>query len=414
MKTHRSEKGQALVLIVLSIVAIFGFAALAVDMGRIYSERRRAQSAADAAALAAAHSVADYKLLDATQSQLYAVLEQVALSSVAENGFLDPNPNSPGDSPDVEIHVPPTHGDFEECDCQYIQVVIHSKLAPIFAQFIFRGQEKISTEAIARGRRNPNVSEDNAVHALSEDDDAVEMDGATGVNVQGGNIFSNGGGVKNGAAGKITVSEGKIKITQSGGWDCNGCNSSTVQGTVLQGVEKEMAQDVPPPYCPAANETIKGVNYYVHNGITGSMTLPKGIHCVTGDIQLNGNDVLKGDSVLLVMLDGGITINGNARINLKRPSAIKDRYSHDYNGLLIYAPKTNTSTIMLGGTADSWFSGTILAPSATCDVGGTSETKALHTSIICDKIKFHGSSEIEIVYEQPENFQMQPLVELIE
>ena len=54
MKTNRSERGQALVLIVLAIVAMFGFAALAVDIGRLYAERRRVQSAADAAVLSAA------------------------------------------------------------------------------------------------------------------------------------------------------------------------------------------------------------------------------------------------------------------------------------------------------------------------------------------------------------------------
>ena len=50
MKTNRSEKGQAFVLIIVAIVAIFGFAALAVDGGNVYAERRRAQNAADASA----------------------------------------------------------------------------------------------------------------------------------------------------------------------------------------------------------------------------------------------------------------------------------------------------------------------------------------------------------------------------
>src|SRR5512135_850844 len=53
MRTHRFERGQALVLIVLAIVAMFGFAALAVDIGRLFAERRRIQNAADSAALAA-------------------------------------------------------------------------------------------------------------------------------------------------------------------------------------------------------------------------------------------------------------------------------------------------------------------------------------------------------------------------
>ncbi len=412
MNTNRSERGQALVLIILSIVAIFGFAALAVDMGRIYAERRRAQSAADAAALAAAYSVADYKLLKAPESEILAIVEQTALESVVKNGYDDPNPNVPGDNPDVEIHTPPTHGDFEECDCQYIQVTITSQTAPIFAQFVFSGEEKWTTEAIARGRRSAYFSQGNAIHALSMDPDAVEMDGDTKVYVNGGNIFSNGGGLKHGAAGNIVVKNGNIQIADD--WVCTGCKSSTVSGKLLTGVEPLFIPDVPMPYCPVANESVKGVNYYVHNGINSSMKLQKGVHCVTGDIVLNGNDVLTGDGVMLVMLDGGITINGNAKLQLKRPSALKDKLGHDYNGMLIYVVRDNASTIMLGGTADSWFSGTIYGMNATCDIGGTSKTNALHTSVICNKVKFHGTSTVNILFKQPENFQMQPLVELIE
>ncbi len=50
----KSEKGQALILIVFGMVALIGFTALAVDGGRVFSDRRNAQNAADTAALAAA------------------------------------------------------------------------------------------------------------------------------------------------------------------------------------------------------------------------------------------------------------------------------------------------------------------------------------------------------------------------
>ncbi len=51
------QRGQALVLVALSIVVILGLAALAFDFGRFYSEKRFLQNAADAAALAAANSL---------------------------------------------------------------------------------------------------------------------------------------------------------------------------------------------------------------------------------------------------------------------------------------------------------------------------------------------------------------------
>ncbi|HAV78498.1 MAG TPA: hypothetical protein DCX53_14210 [Anaerolineae bacterium] len=51
-----SEKGQAIIMIAFGIVALVGFTALAVDGGRVLSDRRHAQNAADTAALQAALS----------------------------------------------------------------------------------------------------------------------------------------------------------------------------------------------------------------------------------------------------------------------------------------------------------------------------------------------------------------------
>jgi hypothetical protein len=284
---------------------------------------------------------------------------------------------------------------------------------PIFAQFVFQGEEKVTSEAVARGRRNTLLSQDNAIHALSNESDAVEIDGTTNVDVKGGNIYSNGGGLKNGSSGKVVVAQGKIRLADS--FTCNGGGCmANVKAKIENGVEARNVLDIPVPYCPDANTKINGVNYYVHDNITSSMTLPKGIHCVNGDIKLAGNDILKGDGVLLVMRNGGIDIKGNAKVALKRPSKVIDNYGHSYNGMLVYVPLTNTNTIAFNGTSGSWFSGTIFAPNSTCEVGGTSSTTALHTSIICDKVKFHGTSTIKIVYKNTENFQMQPLVELVE
>jgi Flp pilus assembly protein TadG len=52
-----SDSGQAFIWFALSLVVLLGIAALAVDVGRLYGERRRMQNAADAAALAGAHEM---------------------------------------------------------------------------------------------------------------------------------------------------------------------------------------------------------------------------------------------------------------------------------------------------------------------------------------------------------------------
>jgi uncharacterized membrane protein len=56
---RRLQSGQIFVLTSLALVAIIGFAALAVDVGFLYSNRRRMQTAADAAAVAGATALRD-------------------------------------------------------------------------------------------------------------------------------------------------------------------------------------------------------------------------------------------------------------------------------------------------------------------------------------------------------------------
>ncbi len=53
MNTYRnSERGQAMVFLVISIVVLLGFVALAIDGGMAYSDRRHSQNGADASSLA--------------------------------------------------------------------------------------------------------------------------------------------------------------------------------------------------------------------------------------------------------------------------------------------------------------------------------------------------------------------------
>ena len=56
---RRHFPGQILVLATITMVILLGFTALAVDMGYLYSTRRRMQTAAEAAAVAGATALRD-------------------------------------------------------------------------------------------------------------------------------------------------------------------------------------------------------------------------------------------------------------------------------------------------------------------------------------------------------------------
>jgi Flp pilus assembly protein TadG len=75
-----SQRGQAIVLIALMIVVMFGLVGLAIDSGRAYLDRRHLQAAVDAAALAAA-----YNYMNTTD---YTQAEQSAVNTYASDELL--------------------------------------------------------------------------------------------------------------------------------------------------------------------------------------------------------------------------------------------------------------------------------------------------------------------------------------
>jgi uncharacterized membrane protein len=65
MRIRSDESGQVLILTALSMTMLFGFLALAVDVGTLFDAKRRLQVAADAAATAGA---LDYSFNGSTTS----------------------------------------------------------------------------------------------------------------------------------------------------------------------------------------------------------------------------------------------------------------------------------------------------------------------------------------------------------
>jgi Flp pilus assembly protein TadG len=78
--SRQIQRGQAIVLVALMIVVLFGFVGLAIDSGRAYLDRRQLQAAADAAALAAAYTYMN--------TGAYAASEQKAADTYASNEAL--------------------------------------------------------------------------------------------------------------------------------------------------------------------------------------------------------------------------------------------------------------------------------------------------------------------------------------
>lgn len=421
MKMQSSEKGQALILIILAIVAIFGFAALAVDGGRIYSERRRAQAAADSAALGAAYEAASGKTVTQARKKV--------MDLAAANGFE--NKLGPGGVPIkenevlVEYFSPPTSGPYKG-DNLYHQVRITERVDPIFSQLLYGGETEIVVEAVTYSNKGCKTcySPGNAIHALNaKAGKALRFDGGVNVTVANGSIFSNSdasdSGDKNGVSGDIVVENGKVTVV--GGWSGD---KSGVSPKPIEGVDHLSVPSVAVPDC--AHEDLgsmvgnkggtlnpgrfpSGVKI---NG--GDWVMNPGMYCIEGGFTVNGNATVKGEGVFIVMMSGDLKLNGNGEVQLKYANDLKDKKGTQWGGMLVYAPHGNTAGVSLSGGNNTMYSGTIYIPDAECSLGGTSDSYGYYAKIMCDTIKIHGNTNVYIYYDPTYNWQPSPVIELMQ
>lgn len=87
-RARKQQAGQAIVIVALMIVVLFGFVGLAIDGGRGYLDRRQMQRSVDGAALAAAYNYMN--------NQDYALAEQAATNEYALNEDLYMTPTCSG------------------------------------------------------------------------------------------------------------------------------------------------------------------------------------------------------------------------------------------------------------------------------------------------------------------------------
>ncbi len=395
MKTYRNEKGQALVLIVFAVIGMLGLAALAVDGGMMYAERRRAQNAADSAALAAA--------LAGVQGRN---VQTAASNALIANGFTL-------DNVVVTVHNPPISGPYATVadSGDYYQVIIKMDIKPVFSQFVFTSGLEFTTETVARGN-NPNGTPSPfgpvALYLTNNmGGGAFQMSGTPDLIVTG-TIYSNDDfGVNGGPT--VQASSIVVKNLPAASIHVNGVTPDPVKGTIAIPV-------LPAPACPPASDhsydrTASGNTLYpgnYKNGITkGDYTFTPGIYCITGGVTWNGNVEMTAEGVTIVMLNGDVRINGTSTMKFSAPTAaqVANPYNGDpklagVEGVWLYMADSNHNQIYWTGDNESYYKGVAYAPNNQCQFGGGSERSAYDGFWVCDNIWMHGSNIFELSYKE--------------
>lgn len=430
---NKSERGQALVLIVLGIVAMIGLTGFAIDGGNAYSDRRNAQNAADTAALAAALSkVQGTSEYGTTGTNGWA---SVGAQRAASNGY-DPNTNSGvtftiyqcDESGKPSCNLPVT-----EDATRYVGVVITSSIRTYFAPVLGIRQMTNTVQAVAKAQPetittyfqgNTLVSTMPGCKNNQWNQDPFTIGGSADVTIGGSGVFVNS------SCNPAFIENGGPNMTSSSTCVVGGVPNNTTGITPPPqggcGTQIDYSQYITQqPSCTQAGQIIKsGGNWVASPGNynstfpnvspAGTLILQKGIYCLNNGLSLQSNWNITTDvngngqydtneGVLLYVPNGSVTFNGGSSINLHAITTSTDGFPAALMGYLIYLPPTNTSPVKITGSSGSQFVGTIFAPASLVTLVGSSGTLSLDCQIIGYSLNIGGSGNINITYDSSVN-----------
>jgi Flp pilus assembly protein TadG len=426
-----NEKGQAIVVLVLVIIGLLGALALAVDGGMILYDRRSAQNASDAAALAGAFELANDPWNTVTLSNR---IQSAALERARNNGY------SVDTGKTVAVDFPPAEGTFHYVSNDtninhYIRVRITSPVNTSFMHFVYLGpvQNQVETVVHVIPPVKGNIYPGSGLVSLAPHScDKLYAGGNVNANLIGGGIFVNSDDPNcalnvQGASNQIYSPE----VTVVGGL-------SNAGGLIVEPGPPNSpspASSVPyPPIDAPAKPTCSSpvtsalLNPPVDkrgNGVTYNMeigpgylnnTLPNkdiwfkpGIYCFHRGFDINNNQHIGGDGVLFFITYNPAAYpcsnswNGGATIQLTY-------YQEDpYKGLLIYVDPGDygnhpNKPLTFNGNQDSYIKGTVYAPSCTVKMNGTGGNFYRGQMIGYD-ITLLGGAAINLQYVSGDNWQ---------
>jgi len=445
----KTERGQALILIVFAIVGLIAMTGLTVDGGMAYSDRRQAQNAADTAAFAAARA----KIRNEPWKMAGTIL-------AAENGYTDLDSTIGTESDFVNVEVYGCEEPAATCEGiepgkedEYLQVKITSTINTTFGRIVGIPQLTNRVNSVAKAKPatvDPSMF-GNAMVSL--------MCGCKGAHNWPHDPFNVGGNALNvvGGSGIFVNSSCNEAFTQVGSSELESEYGICVVGTskyVPGQVDPPPTNNCGTPYsCPppivwpnpscdtAGSITQISSNPLVYMATPGSfpsnnkdfpdaspagkLILQKGVYCIdnadfnlgaqwtiTSDVNDNGVHDKYTEGVLIKVTNGGVTFNGGAHVDLYAMS--DENTPEDLRNLLIFLPPGNTSTVKINGNSGSQYTGSIWAPSAHCTLQGSGTSLGLNSQVMCFTMNITGSATLNINYDENKNaiIKVPPSIEL--
>jgi hypothetical protein len=434
-KHQRSESGQVMAFLAVCFVVLIGFSALAIDGGMLYSDRRHAQNAADAASLAGGSGAAYYMRVNNVNynaficgttgaSQTGDAAELAAINNAVLNDYLLDSDISDNHGVSVSCEIT----DMGSYDDKHIDVLtkITRDTTTNFAHLIYDGPLRNEVEAVARIYPPAPLAFGKAIIALNDaacdgNNYGVIFSGSSNTTVTGGGVWSNGCLTGNGSNFTVTVNSGGVGYSGSAIGTLTNIHPAPVHipsklPNHSTAVNEPSCAGLPSRTVPKSGDaTLEPGVYDEIKWTGGALTFSPGLYCISSSkgVDVNGGSMM-GDGVTIFLQSGDMTVNGNVEpVDLRAPLEFPDP-SPALPGILIYMANGNSSTISITGNSTSFYLGTVYAPDGDLYFSGTSDTNpTFNTQLIGNNVEVSGGALIDINFNDQENYEKPPYMDLL-
>jgi Flp pilus assembly protein TadG len=385
MRIFKDESGQSIVIVAafMGLVAM-GFLAFALDVGTLSQQKRMAQAAADAAALAAAEEVS----VGASSN------EQTAANAMAKlNGFdttLATNPAT------VTLSTP-NSGNYS--GSAYVKATVSRPIPTMFLRALRSNWATmdVSASSIAGGSQTSQTCiclEGTSGEVLNMSNNAKLNAASCGL--VDNSTSSNALGIV-GSATLTSVSLGTVSSTwnNASNYSSNVNNGGSIANstTIVTGITSSCAPTLPtaPAYSSCVNDPggawgtftwgpASASSVICYNALTvgsngSTCTLNPGTYVINGgelhfESGANNHSNLGGNGVFFYLVgNASLVIDNGANVNLVAGGATQNGGGTaptvgTYNGIAVYQATSDTQTVQIQGGSTTFMNGAIYAPGA--------------------------------------------------
>lgn len=386
--------GNVASMVALSLVALMGVAGLAIDGGRLMAERRHAQNAGDAAAVAAA--------IELYNGATAATARQTALTYAARNGY-----SNDGITNTVTVNIPPTSGPNKN-DPQSVEVLTTRTMQSYFIKVVYPSAATPQVRGVAGWGKAP--ASDRAVAALNlkkkrtlvVKQATLDVDGPIHVNSNARSKKKSGAAAvaKDGA--RVTAVSIKVKgdyLEEDGGdFDPNPVTGVAPIADPL-GLLKAPSTGGLPNYGSVSVggsskvTLLPGVYTKIEVKDSAKVTMTPGIYIIQGgDFKVDTTNDFNADKVMIHTTAGKFDLKVGGKMTFSAP------VNGDYEGVTLFQSRTNKNraTIEIKKSSSDLMTGTLYVPNGILKIKGVGTVDG--TQLIGNRVRIVGDGTVNLKF----------------